>query len=273
MKKIFTLMMMLVASLSIQAQEDTWTVAGTSPICGVSWSPAATQNDMTKQLDGTYKLVKEGCTLEQGVKFEFKVCKNHTWAEAYPSNNYTFYVDETGTYDVTITFNPTTKDVGHSATKTGGAIIGDKTWTVAGDEKLMGTGSHWKVDDTSHDMTKQADGSYILELTNVALEAEEEYEYKICANHGWDESYGNAGGDGNAFLQVSDDGIYNVKFVFNPTTTPKTVNAIATFVTGISDVKTDATNSKITSVYNLNGQRVSGSSRGVMIQNGKKVLK
>ena len=43
--------------------------------------------------------------------------------------------------------------------------------------------------------------------------------------------------------------------------------------TGISDVKTDATNSKVTPVYNLNGQRVSGSSRGVMIQNGKKVLK
>lgn len=43
--------------------------------------------------------------------------------------------------------------------------------------------------------------------------------------------------------------------------------------TGISDVKTDAANSKVTPVYNLNGQRVSGSSRGVMIQNGKKVLK
>jgi len=43
--------------------------------------------------------------------------------------------------------------------------------------------------------------------------------------------------------------------------------------TGISDVKTDAANSKVTPIYNLNGQRVSGSSRGVIIQNGKKVLK
>ena len=43
--------------------------------------------------------------------------------------------------------------------------------------------------------------------------------------------------------------------------------------TGISDVKTDAANSKVTPIYNLNGQRVSGSSHGVMIQNGKKVLK
>lgn len=43
--------------------------------------------------------------------------------------------------------------------------------------------------------------------------------------------------------------------------------------TGINNVKTDAANSKVGPVYNLNGQRVSGSSRGVMIQNGKKVLK
>ena len=43
--------------------------------------------------------------------------------------------------------------------------------------------------------------------------------------------------------------------------------------TGISDIKTDAANSKVTPVYNLNGQRVSGSSHGVIIQNGKKVLK
>lgn len=43
--------------------------------------------------------------------------------------------------------------------------------------------------------------------------------------------------------------------------------------TGISDVKTDAANSKAAPIYNLNGQRVSGSNRGVMIQNGKKVLK
>lgn len=43
--------------------------------------------------------------------------------------------------------------------------------------------------------------------------------------------------------------------------------------TGISDVKTDAANSKVAPIYNLNGQRVSGSSHGVIIQNGKKVLK
>lgn len=43
--------------------------------------------------------------------------------------------------------------------------------------------------------------------------------------------------------------------------------------TGISDVKTDAANSKVAPIYNLNGQRVNGITRGVMIQNGKKVLK
>ncbi len=43
--------------------------------------------------------------------------------------------------------------------------------------------------------------------------------------------------------------------------------------TGISDVNTDAANSKAAPIYNLGGQRVNGITRGVVIQNGKKIVK
>ena len=43
--------------------------------------------------------------------------------------------------------------------------------------------------------------------------------------------------------------------------------------TGINDVNTDAANSKAAPVYNLGGQRVNGITRGVVIQNGKKIVK
>ena len=46
MKKIFTLIVMLAATLGMQAQ-DTWTVAGEKSILGASWDPANTENDMT----------------------------------------------------------------------------------------------------------------------------------------------------------------------------------------------------------------------------------
>ena len=58
MKKLFTLIMMLAATLSMQAQ-DTWTVAGETAITGISWAPSEAANDMTSADGITYTLVKE----------------------------------------------------------------------------------------------------------------------------------------------------------------------------------------------------------------------
>lgn len=268
MKKIFTLIAMLAATLGMQAQ-DTWTVAGVTAICGVSWDPAATQNDMTAQGDGTFKWEKSGCVFEAGSNYGFKVVKNHTWDVAYPGSDYIIKVDETGTYDLTITFDPTSTEVNATYTKTGGAVIGEKTWTVAGVEALLGV--EWSPSATENDMVKQSDGTFKLVKTGVALLADTPYYYKVAANHAWDESYGNNGGSDNAELMVSADATYDVTFTFDPNTSPKKVGATAVVVAaGIRAIDVEIEQNAVR--YDLSGRRVDNNFRGVVIQNGKKVL-
>ena len=89
---------------------DTYTAAGVpTSIFGTEWDNANTDNDMTKQEDGTYKLQKFGCELGEGTEIAFKIVGNHDWGNAWPSDNFVYTVEQSGVYDVTITFNPETK--------------------------------------------------------------------------------------------------------------------------------------------------------------------
>lgn len=276
MKKIFTLIAMLAVTLGMQAQ-DTWTIAGVSALCGSSWSATDTSNDMVLESGSTYKLVKEGCVLEKGTNYEYKVLKNHEWGNEGENNfgaagggNAVLTVAETGTYTVTFTF---VADDSHAlsavAVKTGGAVIGEKTWTVAGVEALLGV--EWSPSATENDMVKQSDGTFKLVKTGVALLADTPYYYKVAANHAWDESYGNNGGSDNAELMVSADATYDVTFTFDPNTSPKKVGATAVVVAaGIRAI--DVEIEQNAPRYDLSGRRVDNNFRGVVIQNGKKVL-
>ena len=109
-----------------QPGDATWTVAGdNTTLFGEAWNPALTANDMVKGEDGLYKWEKTEATLPAG-SVEFKVVKNHAWGEEYPKDgNYKLTIPENGKYTVTITFNPETKVVAATATKTGEAIIPD----------------------------------------------------------------------------------------------------------------------------------------------------
>ena len=119
--------------------ETTWTVAG-SVIFGSEWTPADAANDMTLQNDGTYKWEKIGLELAANTKIEFKVVKNHAWGEEYPSSNYVLTIAEDGIYTVTITFNPSTKDVVALVTKTGDADVEVEISYV-----LMGVQGDWET--------------------------------------------------------------------------------------------------------------------------------
>ena len=91
---------------------DTYTVAGVpASIFGTEWDPANADNDMVKQENGTYALTKQACQLE-GDELQFKVVGNRDWGFAWPDENYVYTVETPGLYDVTITFNPETKEVG-----------------------------------------------------------------------------------------------------------------------------------------------------------------
>lgn len=74
------------------------------------------------------------------MKNELKVLKNHNWyIEVYPKkDNYVFKVEETGIYDVTIQFDANNFTINVKTTKTGDAVIGEKTWTVVGFKAILG---------------------------------------------------------------------------------------------------------------------------------------
>ena len=215
-RTIFTLFMLCIATLTLQAQ-DVWTAAGSSTLFGSNWNETDTSNDLTDKGDGIWELTKTGCILEQNVKNELKVLKNHSWAESYPAANYVFTVKETGTYSVTIQFDANNCTINATYTKTGGAVIGEKTWTVAGSLEIFG--KDWDETATENDMIKQEDNvTYILTKTNLTL-AIGTYKYKICANHGWAENYGDEkDSEGNASVFITKDGIYDLTFTFNSKT-------------------------------------------------------
>lgn len=112
---------------------DTWTVAGSTG--GVSaggqkdnlfyqtWDPTLTRNDMTNTSGTTWTWSKSNVTLPAG-NIACKVVKNHAWDTAYPSDNATKSVTA-GTYNVTITFDSSTKAVTITATQ-----VVKKTLTV-----------------------------------------------------------------------------------------------------------------------------------------------
>ncbi|MQN68507.1 pullulanase X25 domain-containing protein [Segatella copri] len=267
-RTIFTFIMLCFVTLTLQAQ-DVWTAAGSSTIFGSHWNETDTSNDLTDKGDGIWELTKTGCILEQNVKNELKVLKNHSWAESYPAANYVFTVKETGTYSVTIQFDANNFTINVKTTKTGDAVIGEKTWTVAGSLEILG--KDWAETATENDMIKQEDNvTYILTKTNLTL-AIGTYKYKICANHGWAENYGDENDpEGNASIYIKEDGIYDVTFTFNSATNKVSATAVPSVTDGISQIASDIKTKKV--IFNLQGQRITVPKQGVYIINGKKVV-
>ena len=267
-RTIFTFIMLCFVTLTLQAQ-DVWTAAGSSTIFGSHWAEKDTNNDLTDKGNGIWELTKTGCILEQNVKNEFKVVKNHSWAESYPAANYVFTVKETGTYSVTIQFDANNCTINVTYTKTGGAVIGEKTWTVAGSPEILG--KDWDETATENDMIKQEDNvTYILTKTDLTL-ALGTYKYKICANQGWAEYYGDDNDfEGNASIFITRDGTYDVTFTFNQVTKEVSAKAVLNVTDGIRQLPTDVKTKKV--IFNLQGQRISTPKQGVYIINGKKAV-
>ncbi len=250
-------------------EESSWTVAGVESVFGTNWDPANTDNDMTSTDGVNFVLEKKDVVLEAGVSYAFKIVADHSWDEAYPADNYSFSVEETGKYTLVITFNKDTKEVAHNATKTGEAVIEQKIWTIAGEEALMG--SAWDNTDTNNDMTDMEDGTFQLVKTNVAMVAEKAYEFKVLANHSWSENYGADGvADGpNVTVSAEADGNYDVTFVWNPESKELYATTEATSAS-IETVKNNT--SKNVVVFNLQGQRVQAGYRGIVIKNNRKMV-
>lgn len=230
MKKIFTLIVMLAATLGMQAQ-DTWTVAGQKAILGVDWAPSDATNDMTSTDDVNFTLTKTGMMVK-AANYGYKVVKNHAWDEAYPADNAVLPIAEDGEYTIVFSFNATTHDVDAQATKTG-AYVGPTTsdWIVAGAKELLGV--EWSADAEENKMTTEDGKIYKLVKTGVALNVETPYPFKFVQNGSWlgnmgEGALGDTGMGGNFELYVDAPGIYTVTFTANEETMIGTVSAVKT---------------------------------------------
>ena len=71
-------------------------------------------------------------------------------------------------------------------------------------------------------MTKQEDGTYKWEKTEITLENVTKIEFKVCEDHAWQIAYPSS----NYELPIAENGVYTVTITFNPET--KAVDAVAT---------------------------------------------
>lgn len=179
MKRLFAIVLCLVLCMGIVAMtaaaDGTYIIAGSKGLCGSEWNPGDSNNAMTKNGDvytKTYANVKPGT-------YEFKVTDG-SWNNAWPGNNYAFTVETA--CDVTITFNPATKDV----KATGKGLAGSVKAPAINVMCIKGAGVdglNWDIANTDLAMTKIAEGVYEYTFSNVANAS---FEIKFAANGNWD---------------------------------------------------------------------------------------
>ena len=243
----------------------TYTVAGVKALMGSDWDTTDTNNDMTKQGDGTYKLVKSGLTLAAAA-YTYKVAVDHAWGEAYPSSNAVLTIEEAGVYDVTFTFNPTNKNVGATAEKKGDANI-EESYVVVGDNATL-FGVTW---DTAEDaiaveankMTKLGNGNWQKVYTNVDLPACT-IKWKLVHNGvTWIP-------DNNQELEIAEAGKYTITFTYIVEDQEPQAEAVKT---GESSVKgVTVVNFDSEKIYDLQGRSVKNAQKGLYIVGGKKLI-
>ena len=117
-----TATMTLTKTGDAEEEEPTYVVAGSSEaIFGTTWNATAEANQMTKdETTGLYTKTYEGVQLTTAEAIEFKVVKNGSeWMGNAEGNNVSYTAEKDGTYDLTITFNPETKEISVTATPAG----------------------------------------------------------------------------------------------------------------------------------------------------------
>jgi len=196
--------------------DNSYTVAGSEEVLGSNWSVTDTNNDMTLGADGIYTLTKTDVEIAAGFTLAFKVAYGHDWATAYPSANYTYDFTESGVYTLVFTFNPTTEEVGFTATKTADAedpAEGDVVYNVAGSEASV-FGTTWDPANTDNNMTL-VDGIYTLTKTDIEMTAGTTLEFKVVKGNAWGTEYPSD----NYTYTFDKTGKYTLVFMFNAETT------------------------------------------------------
>jgi len=202
--------------------DDEWTLAGSSAVFGSSWDITDTDNNMTLVEGTTYTWTKNNVTLTAGETYKYKVVLNHSWSnENYGTGtssgggDKTFTVDESASYNITITFDTSITEgnkLSETLTKAGEAVN-----ATISQVDLRGGFNDW----SENDNYKFVEGSeYTYTLTLDLTEATGDQEFKLVINGsewigynaltldaptGWVEA---ANGDGSNFILNHDDTHY-----------------------------------------------------------------
>ena len=202
----------------IDEEDPIYTVTGSSAeLFGDVWDAALLleANEMTKGDDGIYTWTKKNVALTAGT-IEFKVVLGHAWGIEYPDQNWVATIEQNGNYDVTITFNPETKEITFTAT------IVEETedfYTVAGAPASI-FGTEWAPSNAANNMTL-VDGIYTWTKEGAELKAGDVIEFKVVKNANW----ANCWPASNYLYTVEEDGTYDLTITFNPETEDVTFNA------------------------------------------------
>ena len=143
----------------------------------------------------------------------------------------------------------------------------EKDYFVAGQEALMGV--DWDPSYPDNQMAKNDDGTYSLSFS-ATLTAGETYEFKVVTNGDWDQPSFGADKENNYQFTVDETGEYDIVITFDPATEEITIT-LEKDTTGIGTIQSSKLNAQ-SNIYNLRGQRVNASTRGILIVNGKKVV-
>ena len=190
MKKLFLMLAMLVASVATAMAQDVYVVAGCAELCGSTWDPGDTDNQMTLQSDGTH--AKTFTNVAVGTDYSFKVVKKsqngeQEWIGNADGTNVVFSV--ASVCDVTITFNP----FDYSITVTGSGVQAyvfnvEKVIAVGNGAGAWLNDATWDPNADVNKMTEVADKVYEISFDNVPVG--EDYMVKFATNGTWTDNFG-----------------------------------------------------------------------------------
>ena len=296
-------------TLAVEENPD-YTLVGLVDIFGTEWDLNNTDNDMIKGENGEYSKTYNNVTLPADYTIKYKVVKNHDWSVNWgmPSNqdgNAEYWVENAGTYDITFYFNPATpyaQNIYVACEVTAVPSTVSKTITAAGYATYC---SPYALDFSESGLKAyiaNLDGSTVkfTEVTSVpaktgVLLKGSEGDHTIKTTTG-----GPLGAIQNLLVGVLEDtkvpagsfvllktDEYGVGF-YKTTAESFTVGANTAYIPAITSARTfigfdfDNTTTAIEGVasekansgeiYNLQGQRVTKTTKGLYVVNGKKVM-
>lgn len=238
-----------------------------NPWCdGKHWNPAGSE-----MVDNTitFKDVPAGT-------YEFKVTDG-TWdfalnaynmdaAQSTPGYEGTDNVKFTIASTADITISTDGQSIVLKSTVPFGKVV-ITSWTIVGVSDLMTTA--WDLKSTDNVMTQNPNGTYSLVIKGVELLADYQtddnkvmydgYGYKVVANASWSINIFPA--QGNQYLDVEEDGTYDVTFNWDPSGYLEAIAEKST-ETAIEDVMAD---DAVVAAYDLTGKPVAADAKGVVI--------